>query len=111
MSVVIIPPSGPPVVCFGCYSSFPPNVKIDTPEFCVQLFGHSIGRCPPDGNEDSGGDDENEEPDPDDDDDDDDEPDEEEDEEEECTESVTATYVSVFCTVTESKSLHLLSTL
>ncbi|KAK2612072.1 hypothetical protein QQS21_001921 [Conoideocrella luteorostrata] len=42
---VIIPVQGPPIICYGCHKSFPPNIKIDTPGFCVQLFGHKIGKC------------------------------------------------------------------
>jgi len=49
---VIIPPGGgPPIICFGCFGSFPPNivVNITGPEgFCVQFLGLKIGNCPTD---------------------------------------------------------------
>ncbi|KAF7515117.1 hypothetical protein G7054_g14750 [Neopestalotiopsis clavispora] len=58
---VIIPTGKPPVVCFGCYTEFPPNIEINDSKsgFCVQLFGLKIGNCPPDegGNNTGGGDD------------------------------------------------------
>ncbi|OHW93877.1 hypothetical protein CSPAE12_07603 [Colletotrichum incanum] len=44
---IIAPFSGPPKICFGCFAHFPPNIKIDVPEFCIQLFGLKIGNCPP----------------------------------------------------------------
>ncbi|KAJ3455166.1 hypothetical protein MRS44_013766 [Fusarium solani] len=78
---IIIPTGGPPEVCWGC----PPNVKIDTPEFCVEIFGAKIGDCSDDNDDD-------------DDDDDDDDP-SSTDEVSSCT-SVVATYESVFCSVT-----------
>ncbi|KAJ4329270.1 hypothetical protein N0V84_000163 [Fusarium piperis] len=85
---IIIPTGGPPEVCWGC----PPNVKIDTPEFCVEIFGAKIGDCSDDNNDDDGDDD-------DDNDDDDDDPSSTE-KVSSCTTSVVATYESVFCSVT-----------
>jgi hypothetical protein len=78
---------------------FPADAKVKTPDFCVQILGTSIGKCPPedqpkpDGSEDS-----NEPEPPGDTPDDPDEPDEPE---PSCSTTVTATYVSVFCTVTQ----------
>ncbi|KAK6217123.1 hypothetical protein QIS74_07237 [Colletotrichum tabaci] len=70
---VIIPFVGPPQICFGCIVKFPPNIKIDIPEFCIQLLGLKIGNCPPkknkDGKDDDKDDDENDDEDEDDDDD------------------------------------------
>ncbi|KAL0941980.1 uncharacterized protein CTRU02_204743 [Colletotrichum truncatum] len=43
---VIFPFSGPPIICFGCISSFPPSIQIKVPQFCIQLLGAKIGNCP-----------------------------------------------------------------
>ncbi|OHW99145.1 hypothetical protein CSPAE12_02152 [Colletotrichum incanum] len=45
---VIFPFKGPPLLCFGCYIHFPPNVAIKLPQFCIRLFGLKIGKCPND---------------------------------------------------------------
>ncbi|KAI2609931.1 uncharacterized protein GGS25DRAFT_530919 [Hypoxylon fragiforme] len=45
---VIIPFKGPPQVCFNCFNVFPPNIQIDTPKICIQLFKSLIRSCPPD---------------------------------------------------------------
>ncbi|KAM0430032.1 hypothetical protein ACHAPT_006038 [Fusarium lateritium] len=87
---VIVPPKGkgPPEVCWGC----PPNVKIDTDDFCVEIIGTKIGDCSDDDEDD------------DDDDDDDNEPSSTEKESSSCTTSVVATYQSVFCSVTGTET-------
>ncbi|KAF6808105.1 hypothetical protein CPLU01_15721, partial [Colletotrichum plurivorum] len=54
---VIFPFDGPPVVCFSCFTKFPPNIEIRVPKFCIQLFGLKIGNCPPSDNGGGGGDD------------------------------------------------------
>ncbi|KZL68175.1 hypothetical protein CI238_08876 [Colletotrichum incanum] len=41
---VIFPFKGPPLLCFGCYIHFPPNVAIKLPQFCIRLFGLKIGK-------------------------------------------------------------------
>ncbi|KAI1857971.1 hypothetical protein JX265_011001 [Neoarthrinium moseri] len=92
---VIISVSGPPDICFGCYTTFPPNIQIDVSgSFCIQLFGTKIGNCPKDG-EGSGSNpsepSDPSSPDP--------EPTEPKTEKESCTETLTATYESIFCTV------------
>lgn len=43
---IIIPFIGPPQICFNCFNIFPPNIQIDTPKFCVQLFKLRNGNCP-----------------------------------------------------------------
>ncbi|KAK2733531.1 hypothetical protein CKAH01_08326 [Colletotrichum kahawae] len=91
---VIIPFSGPPRICFGCYLAFPPNIAISVPEFCIQLFGLNIGSCPPSSDTD-GKDGDNDE-------------DKKSDSQSSatstsssCTTTVTATHESVFCSVTK----------
>ncbi|KAH0432063.1 hypothetical protein CcaCcLH18_06718 [Colletotrichum camelliae] len=91
---VIIPFSGPPLICFGCYLSFPPNIAISVPEFCIQLFGLNIGSCPPSSDTD-GKDGDNDE-------------DQKSDSQSSttstsssCTTTITATHESVFCSVTK----------
>uniref|UniRef100_L2FQV5 Uncharacterized protein n=1 Tax=Colletotrichum fructicola (strain Nara gc5) TaxID=1213859 RepID=L2FQV5_COLFN len=91
---VIIPFSGPPRICFGCYLSFPPNIAISVPEFCIQLFGLNIGSCPPSSDTD-GKDGDNDE-------------DKKSDSQSSttstsssCTTTITATHESVFCSVTK----------
>ncbi|KAF9878234.1 hypothetical protein CkaCkLH20_04272 [Colletotrichum karsti] len=45
---VIFPLDNPlPVICFGCIISFPPNLVLNTPRFCIQFLGLKIGNCPP----------------------------------------------------------------
>ncbi|TDZ35662.1 hypothetical protein C8035_v007128 [Colletotrichum spinosum] len=129
---VIIPFDGIPIICFTCYVKFPPNIQISTPKFCIQLFGRKIGSCPADkgggggggggdGDGDGDGDDDDDNDDDDDGDDDDegddDDGDDDDDDEEEktssaeptstsssCTTVVTATYQSVFCSVTVTQA-------
>ncbi|WYZ36009.1 hypothetical protein EsH8_X_000656 [Colletotrichum jinshuiense] len=120
---VIFPFVGPPIICFGCFFTFPPNIKIDVPEFCIQLFGLKIGNCPKnkdgDGDGDGGGGDDNKDDDNDDDDDDDEKPSKKSEKPEStkasrtrsttssaststtssCTTTVTATHEKVFCSV------------
>ncbi|KAK1846933.1 hypothetical protein CCHR01_10448 [Colletotrichum chrysophilum] len=91
---VIIPFSGPPRICFGCYLSFPPNIAISVPEFCIQLFGLNIGSCPPSSDTDGKDGDNNE--------------DQKSDSQSSttstsssCTTTITATHESVFCSVTK----------
>ncbi|KAJ0162935.1 hypothetical protein CTA2_3798 [Colletotrichum tanaceti] len=120
---IIIPFVGPPQICFGCIVKFPPNIKIDIPEFCIQLFGLKIGNCPPKGNKDgkdNGNDDDKK----------DDNKDDKDDDDEKksktrksrtkthsstattttssssssCTATVTATHMSVFCSVTRGNT-------
>ncbi|KAF0329628.1 hypothetical protein GQ607_003196 [Colletotrichum asianum] len=95
---VIIPFSGPPRICFGCYLSFPPNIAISVPEFCIQLFGLNIGSCPPSSDTD-GKDGDNDE-------------DKKSDSQSSttstsssCTTTITATHESVFCSVTKDQWL------
>ncbi|KAK1572786.1 LOW QUALITY PROTEIN: uncharacterized protein LY79DRAFT_677540 [Colletotrichum navitas] len=109
---IIIPFVGPPIICFNCFLTFPPNIKIDVPQFCIQLFGLKIGNCPPkndnkgdekdDKEEDEGGD-ENK--------DDDEKPTKSEKHStttstssSSCTVTITATHRSVFCSVTKGNS-------
>ncbi|CAI0644282.1 unnamed protein product [Colletotrichum noveboracense] len=94
---VIVPFSGPPRICFGCYLSFPPNIAISVPEFCIQLFGLNIGSCPPSSDTD-GKDGDNDE-------------DQNSDSQSSttstsssCTTTITATHESVFCSVTKAES-------
>ncbi|KAI1851767.1 hypothetical protein JX266_003229 [Neoarthrinium moseri] len=101
--IVIIPVSGPPEICFGCYTTFPPNIQIDVSgSFCIQLFGTKIGNCPEDGKDSSPNPSEPDEPsnpDPDDPSNPDPKPTEPKTESEACRETLTATYESIFCTV------------
>ncbi|WQF86722.1 hypothetical protein CDEST_11736 [Colletotrichum destructivum] len=64
---IIFPFTGPPLICFGCFKSFPPNIAIKLPQFCIRLLGLRIGNCPTDdkkddkdGGEDDGKDDDKE---------------------------------------------------
>lgn len=87
---VIIPVTGPPKICFGCYFGFPPKIVIDTPEFCIRLLGWKIGNCPDDEPDpDDGTTKSNKEP-----------TSTTEQSTSPCTTSVVATYESVFCSVT-----------
>ncbi|KAK1995238.1 hypothetical protein LX36DRAFT_692716 [Colletotrichum falcatum] len=110
---IIIPFVGPPMICFNCFINFPPNIKIDVPQFCIQLFGIKIGNCPPkdddknddkedDKEDDEGGNDENDA---------DEKPTESEKQStsttstsSSCTVTITATHRSVFCSVTKGNS-------
>ncbi|KAK2035340.1 hypothetical protein LX32DRAFT_688661 [Colletotrichum zoysiae] len=124
---IIFPFTGPPIICFGCYIKFPPNISINVPSFCIQLFGLKIGNCPTDDNKSNGDDDRDDgkEDDQDDDNDEDEEDDKEKNEEKDddedeedddesttsttsttstasCTVTVTATQQTVFCSITRS---------
>ncbi|KAK2049322.1 hypothetical protein LZ31DRAFT_622451 [Colletotrichum somersetense] len=105
---VIFPFTGPPIICFGCYIRFPPNISINVPSFCIQLFGFKIGNCPADDNR-SNRDDDRDDGNEDDQDDDKDENEEEDDESTtsttstaSCTVTVNATQQTVFCSKTRS---------
>ncbi|KAK2063723.1 hypothetical protein LY76DRAFT_661200 [Colletotrichum caudatum] len=124
---VIFPFTGPPIICFSCFIRFPPNIEINVPSFCIQLFGLKIGNCPADDNKSKKDDDKDDGKDDDKDDDKDDEKDEDEDDDEDeeeeeddeddesttsttstasCTVTVTATQQTVFCSITRSKSYY-----
>ncbi|KAI0134711.1 hypothetical protein BJ170DRAFT_213377 [Xylariales sp. AK1849] len=83
---VIFPNTGPPEICFGCYITFPPNIEIQVPEFCIQLFGLKIGNCPKDDGNPTQNPTQNPTETP----------------TESCSTTITATYESVFCVVTDS---------
>ncbi|EFQ32267.1 uncharacterized protein GLRG_07411 [Colletotrichum graminicola M1.001] len=109
---IIIPHVGPPIVCFNCFINFPPNVKIDVPQFCIQLFGLKIGNCPPK-NDNKGDEKDDKEKDEGDDDkkDDDEKPTKSEKQStttstssSSCTVTITATHRSVFCSVTKGRN-------
>ncbi|KAI1267675.1 hypothetical protein F5Y18DRAFT_308167 [Xylariaceae sp. FL1019] len=97
---VIIPFDGPPKLCFGCYTSFPPNIQISLPELCIRLFGIDIGNCPEstDSPDPTSGD-----HDPTKSDNDPTKPTRSTSSTASCTSSLTATYESVFCTVTNEQ--------
>ncbi|CCF44037.1 hypothetical protein CH063_13564 [Colletotrichum higginsianum] len=114
INLVIIPFVGPPQICFGCIVKFPPNIKIDIPEFCIQLLGLKIGNCPPKKNKD--GEDDDKDDDKNDDEDDNNDKDDDDDKSKSktrtkthsstatttsssCTATVTATQKSIFCSV------------
>ncbi|KAK1961492.1 hypothetical protein LY78DRAFT_750187 [Colletotrichum sublineola] len=109
---IIIPFVGPPMICFNCFVTFPPNIKIDVPQFCIQLFGLKIGNCPPKKDDKKGGDEEEDEGGGEKEDDDEKKDDDEKPTKSEkqstttstssssCTVTVTATHRSVFCSVT-----------
>lgn len=92
--------------CWGCVPSFPANIQIKIPEFCINIFGFKIGNCPPvEGNGGNGG---GGQDDPSKDDPTKDEPTKVDPTEikpsstgTSCTTTVTATFESVFCSVTE----------
>ncbi|TQN65794.1 hypothetical protein CSHISOI_09620, partial [Colletotrichum shisoi] len=111
---IIFPFTGPPLICFGCFKGFPPNIaiKLPVPQFCIRLLGLRIGNCPTDdkkGDKDGGKDDGK---------DDDKEDDKDEDDDDKksskassatsttttssCTVTVTATHQTVFCSITRS---------
>ncbi|KAK2023167.1 hypothetical protein LX32DRAFT_628648 [Colletotrichum zoysiae] len=115
---IIIPFTGPPMICFNCFITFPPNIQIDVPQFCIQLFGLKIGNCPP--KEDNKGNQKDDKKDEKKDDKEGDKDDEDKDEDEKptkseqeatttstsssCTVTITATHRSVFCPVTKGNS-------
>lgn len=81
----------------------PANTKIKTPEFCVEILGTTIGKCPPEDQPGVGSGSDSNKPDEPKlgDSEDTDEPDEPEESRSRCSSTITATYVSIFCTVTE----------
>jgi hypothetical protein len=85
---IVVPIGKPPVICWSCVS-IPGKAQIKVADFCVNIIGSSIGNCPP--NE-KGNDQEDE----------DDEDEEEEKETSSCSTTITATYASVFCTITRN---------
>ncbi|KAK2058299.1 hypothetical protein LY76DRAFT_572949 [Colletotrichum caudatum] len=116
---IIIPFTGPPMICFNCFITFPPNIQIDVPQFCIQLFGLKIGNCPP--KEDNKGNKKDDEKDDKKDNKEEDKEDEDKDDDEKpaksereattttstsssCTDTITATHRSVFCSVTKGNS-------
>ncbi|KAK1976092.1 hypothetical protein LZ30DRAFT_604167 [Colletotrichum cereale] len=119
---IIFPFVGPPMICFNCFISFPPNIQIDVPQFCIQLFGLKIGNCPPkkdskndnkkdDKKDDKKGDKEEEKEGGDDQKEDDEEPTKSEEQStttstssSSCTVTITATHRSVFCSVTKGRN-------
>ncbi|SPO06177.1 uncharacterized protein DNG_08866 [Cephalotrichum gorgonifer] len=95
---IIVPLGLPPLICWGCIPSFPGNIRIKIPEFCIDVLGFKIGNCPAgEDNENSGGDEAGGNP---------GEPEDPQNPDEptsttSCTATVVAAYESVFCSVTE----------
>ncbi|KAK1974044.1 LOW QUALITY PROTEIN: hypothetical protein LZ30DRAFT_754943 [Colletotrichum cereale] len=115
---VIFPFVGPPVICFGCYIKFPPNIAINVPQFCIQLLGIKIGNCPADDKNEDKKDDNDDKKDDDNDTNNEDEEDKDGDDDDDnkessktgsttstssCTVTVTATQRTVFCSITRSR--------